>query len=259
MYYSCLKREHCARSISPLAINATLYVLFPTIITALALPECRLMTRPEAPNKSRLSGVMRKSLQGTQAHQHTHTCTHLVCDRLLRLQTQGSETGVSARVSAERSCMPDAVGLSTQSLGSQPEDHCAYWGGGRWIEMNRYSNPWSHFAGMASAQRLVCDTEQTGVVRWSVRLSWCAAVGTAGNINSQNRAEISFCMSFWDEWIESLRLFIHHLVCVQVLKPAICTITMAVINIYILRITWLLACITWLCSSVSSTENFNVF
>lgn len=119
-------------SISSVAINVALHVLFPTIITALALPQCTLMTWPEAQNKSRLSGVTRRRPAAP-----THMHTDLLCDRLLRLQTRGSERGVSARFSAKTSCRPDTVGLSTQSLGpSQTITMCIEIeeGGSRWLD-----------------------------------------------------------------------------------------------------------------------------
>lgn len=68
------------------------------------------------------------------------------------------------RVSAlRRAAVPDTVGLSAQSLGLRPENYHVYWGGERWIEMNRYRNPWPYCAGVASALRFECDTEQSGV------------------------------------------------------------------------------------------------
>lgn len=65
--------------------------------------------------------------------------------------------------------MPDTVGLSTQSLGSQPEYYHVYWGGGRWIEMHGYRSAWPHYVRVASAQRFVC-AERSGVIFFSFLL-----------------------------------------------------------------------------------------
>lgn len=66
--------------------------------------------------------------------------------------------------------MPDTVGLSTQSLGSQPEYYHVYWGGGKWIEMHGYRSAWPHCVRVAPAQRFVC-AERSGVIFFFFSLS----------------------------------------------------------------------------------------
>lgn len=111
--------------------------------------------------------------QHTTHTKKKHTHTSPVITSIAERHPAWSCERQPCRASAKASCMPDSVGLSTQSSGSQPENYHAHWVGGRWIVMNRYRNPRSHWAGVASALRCACDTEQDGGVWFFFFLGIC--------------------------------------------------------------------------------------
>lgn len=99
--------------VGPFAINVALHVLFPTIITALALPECGLLTRPD------------QVLWGTDSV-WANTRAHVYDPSLCHCFRAGSV-----------SMAPDTAVHAVQSLGSQPEIYQVHWkeGGYGWVDV----------------------------------------------------------------------------------------------------------------------------